>query len=370
VTAGHAACATCGGSLTESDRFCRSCGASVASTSGSPAATTPAATTPAGPAASEPAAAPSGGSIVDAMAAVGTSGVKAPSGPGSSGPPFMAPSQQPSAWTSPVGRGAGQPGRGPGGGASGGVRRVGRGALGCLTILIGLGVLGVIGATLEDSGATPRPSASAPHGTPTPRPTAITPGATAIAPVAPETEPAGPRPVELAEALASGLVVMTADGRNLQQLELSLDSLADESLTVVVPAGSLFKPGASGTQSMLVISAAWVILEPGAHSDVTLDVACAAMHRDTPGSGDSFTLATKPIKADLAKLLATPGFPAAGFRVQQFAIWTITNDPARDGYVGLGTFGVGSGPSDAEIREIKALFREAGIDTGSYRALR
>ena len=55
---------------------------------------------------------------------------------------------------------------------------------------------------------------------------------------------------------------------------------------------------------------------------------------------------------------------------QQLAIWTITDNPTRDGYVGLGYFGVGSGPSNAEIKEIKALFRAAGIDLDKYRAVR
>jgi len=65
------------------------------------------------------------------------------------------------------------------------------------------------------------------------------------------------------------------------------------------------------------------------------------------------------------------GFDADG-RVQQFAVWTITNNPKRNGYVGLTSgFSVfGSGPDDEEIDAIRHLFDMADIDMGKYRALR
>lgn len=44
--------------------------------------------------------------------------------------------------------------------------------------------------------------------------------------------------------------------------------------------------------------------------------------------------------------------------------------PARDGFVQLGTFGVGSGPSSKEISAIRKLFTEAGIDSDAYRVTR
>lgn len=87
------------------------------------------------------------------------------------------------------------------------------------------------------------------------------------------------------------------------------------------------------------------------------------------GKADTFTVREKPAGGDLARLVASEVFRVADFRVQQFAVWTITNDPTRSGYVRLATFGVGTGPSNAELREIKAMFRDAGIDPGDYRAL-
>jgi hypothetical protein len=74
-------------------------------------------------------------------------------------------------------------------------------------------------------------------------------------------------------------------------------------------------------------------------------------------------------KEDLLKLLGLSDFQDETFRVQQFAIWTITDNPARDGYVGLGRFVYGTGPEDEEIERIRILFERAGISIDKYRAL-
>jgi hypothetical protein len=269
-------------------------------------------------------------------------------------------------WTAPVGGpGYGRPrasagaGRGTGAPIVRGLKGLGRGALGCLSIIIGLAILGAVLSALEGSGATPRPGRTFVTGSPR---SALTPS--------PVTPASTPLQVGLVDAIAADLVEMTADGMSLQELALGLDSLADDPIAIDVAPGLVFRPGASGTQSMVVITETLIAIEPGEHVDVVLDVACASMLRDTPGSSDDFTLSTTPASASLRKLVATPGFAAADFRVQQFAIWTITNNPASGGYVGLGSFGVGSGPDDTEISQIIALFKEAGIDTSGYRALR
>jgi hypothetical protein len=64
-----------------------------------------------------------------------------------------------------------------------------------------------------------------------------------------------------------------------------------------------------------------------------------------------------------------PEFYTETYRVQQFAIWTITDNPARGEYIGIGTFGLGTRPSDEEMNEIRYLFETAGIATGQYQAL-
>ncbi len=195
--------------------------------------------------------------------------------------------------------------------------------------------------------------------------------------VAPQelTEPPTPAPtparaVELRKAVAAGQVAVAGKGDGLERLEITVTSRADEPLRVVVNPGTIFDARASGTQAMVVISKEVIAVEPGASEKATLEVACSEMHKDQPGSDDTFRLVRRALPDDLVKLLAQEGFPDEDFRIQQFAVWTILDDPARNGFVRLGTSGVGTGPSSKEIAAIRALFAEAGIDAKDYRATR
>jgi hypothetical protein len=243
-----------------------------------------------------------------------------------------------------------------------GIRAVGRGAAGCLAILVALGVLGIVLNSIGESGD------EKPRVTSTPRPASTTRATVRPAvPVTPVPEPS-PRSVTLAEAVADGLVRMLAEGRNLQVLDLTLTSLVDEPLEVVIPAGLLFDAKARGTQSMVVTVQETIELGPNEELSWPLDVACAAMELDTPGADDRFSIASAPAK--LRALVTSADFAAADFRIQQFAIWTITDNPTQSGFVGIGSYGLGSGPDDDEIAEIRALFEAAGLDPSDYRALR
>ena len=122
---------------------------------------------------------------------------------------------------------------------------------------------------------------------------------------------------------------------------------------------------------MITLAAQVVTLTPLESRTLTLDVACASMHLDQPGSSDQFGLETAPSSSALSALLKVPDFSGQTFRVKQFAIWTITDNPPRDGFVRLGSIytGMGSGPSDEEIAAIKQLFVKAGLDLSVYQAL-
>ncbi len=197
------------------------------------------------------------------------------------------------------------------------------------------------------------------------------PGAT-VKPGATVTPGVASRSVELRQALRQGLVSVTGTGDGLQSLDLELTSEVDEELSVTIEPGTLVDPAARATQTMVVVAEAVVDLKAMATEEISLDVACAQMRQDQPSSSDSFTVRLTDPEADLVHLLGVPEFTAETFRVQQFAVWTITNDPKRNGYVGL-TSGFeiyGSGPSDEELASIKALFESAGIDSHKYRALR
>lgn len=179
-----------------------------------------------------------------------------------------------------------------------------------------------------------------------------------------------PPAIELSAAVAADKISITLRGQSLQGLELTLESKIDTSIRVVVNPATMFVPRASGTQTMVVIEKAVITLEPEMELQVELDVACAQMHDETPTSKDGFRIASKSSPADLVKLLRLPAFGDESFRVKQFAIWTITDNPTKAGYVGLVSSDFSGGPTSGELDRIAALFAEAGIPAGHYRALR
>jgi hypothetical protein len=178
------------------------------------------------------------------------------------------------------------------------------------------------------------------------------------------------RAVTLQSALAAGLVTVKGIGDGLESLDLRVTSRTDEPLRIVVPAGTYLDPGRAATQTMVVISTTTIVLGARTTASEALEVACAQMHDDQPGASDTFTVRAKLATGDFRKLLASDAFGAAGFRIQQFAIWTVASNPTRSGYAGLGSFGVASGPSAAELRLIKSILKDAGIDPTDYRALK
>jgi hypothetical protein len=186
----------------------------------------------------------------------------------------------------------------------------------------------------------------------------------------PPAPPPAATAVELGSALAQALAQATITGQGLERLDLVLESVCDQPLEISIPAGTIFLAQTGGTQNMVVRRPRLVELPTrGSKESLTLSVACASMELDAPEESDHFTVSTAPVPEDLVKLLNLPAFLEEPFRVQQFAIWTITDNPPRGGYVGLGYFGVGSGPSDEEMQSIRALFEQAGIPTDRYQAL-
>jgi len=177
--------------------------------------------------------------------------------------------------------------------------------------------------------------------------------------------------IDLADADEQGLVQAQITGRDLDWIDMVLESLTPDPLEITIELGTLFEAQSSGTQNMVVIQEKTVFLQAqGSVDAVVVQVACASMQLHIPDEEDRFTISREPVPDDLLKLLNLPAFQEAYSFVQQFAIWTITDNPPRDGYRGLGYFGVGYPPDEEEMADIRALFEEAGIPTENYQALR
>jgi len=169
--------------------------------------------------------------------------------------------------------------------------------------------------------------------------------------------------------VAQKLIEAKVSGNGLQRADVSVKSLTAESLDVRVMPGTLLAPGSKSVQTMVVRSVRTLELDGvGDTAKASLDVACASMHLGTPGTSDAFTIRA-PQSGDLVRLVELPAYLKESFRVQQFAVWTITDNPTVKGFVGLGSFGTGSGPSADELAKIKALFVSAGINPAKYQAL-
>lgn len=182
---------------------------------------------------------------------------------------------------------------------------------------------------------------------------------------------ATPMTIELHEAETRGVVKVEITGDGLEWIRIVLESMFDVPLEVTILPGTIFEAQSAGTQDMVVREAQTALLGTrGSRQSLTIPVACANMELGMPDGEDRFTIGRAPVSEDLIKLLNLPEFRDETFRVQQFAIWTITDNPTRDGYVGLGYFGAGSGPDDEEMERIRTLFARAGISIDKYRALR
>lgn len=177
----------------------------------------------------------------------------------------------------------------------------------------------------------------------------------------------------LDEAEARGLAQVDVTGVGLTSIRIDLQSTSTDPLNVSISPGTIFEAQSAGTQNMVVTKQRDVYLSSyGSSKAVTVPAACANMELDVPDEGDTFGRIRRTPSEDLLKLLSLPDFSDETTRVQQFAVWTITDNPdTRFDYRGLRTSlqSWGSGPDEDEILRIQTLFKEAGISTYKYPAL-
>lgn len=93
------------------------------------------------------------------------------------------------------------------------------------------------------------------------------------------------------------------------------------------------------------------------------------MHQDAPSEETTFTLlgASHP-DSDMVKLLNNPAFADLKYADQQFAIWTITDNPASDEYVGISGPDSNAYVNEAVLHTIHDIFVSSGIDVTNYQA--
>jgi hypothetical protein len=174
----------------------------------------------------------------------------------------------------------------------------------------------------------------------------------------------------LRDALDEGLIGVLVTGHGLTKMNLKIEPKVDLHLELEIEQGTIFESQASGVQNMVVRKSTYVHVKPGIEAELDVDVSCADMEKKQPTASDSFTVGKGMASKDLLKLLRLQDFVDAPIRIQQFAVWTITDNPTPDEYVSLSSGpGPGHGPSPGELGLIKNLFIRAGIDVNQYQAL-
>ncbi|MDB5340964.1 MAG: hypothetical protein JWN70_6583 [Planctomycetaceae bacterium] len=194
--------------------------------------------------------------------------------------------------------------------------------------------------------------------------------------------------IDIRDALTQGLVAVEAKGDGLEALSVSLKCTTDAEVKIIVPLATRFAPAKAGPQDMVVLEPKVIKLNKrDDNAFVSLSVACATMARGTPGPGDRMVLAHSRGTLELRKLISSPAFAKAPFEIRQYAIWTVTDNPQKTGYTGIGTQGVpggliialpagigdgagSGGPSAAERAAVGKLMDAAGIYKGRYAAFR
>lgn len=191
--------------------------------------------------------------------------------------------------------------------------------------------------------------------------------------------------------------VLSLGTSSLDLIEISLESKTSEPLLITILPGTIFDPAPTPPEqatpiahaSMVVREKKEIPLKPREKATpVLVSAASIIMHAREPAGSDALTTRKTPTPEEIMKLLNLSDFVNETFRIQQFAIWTLTNNPRRDAYYRIwqddqGRFRIwektletppagwaGSPPSSREIETIRVLFRKAGIPTDNYQALR
>jgi hypothetical protein len=175
-------------------------------------------------------------------------------------------------------------------------------------------------------------------------------------------------PTNLVDAILNGWVIASISGDGLSQIDISLKPQVDFGLELEIEPGTIFEAQSGGVQNMVLRRGTVVVLKPEVEISLELEVSCANMELKEPSQQDSF-LVNRGTSEDLARLLKFPEFRFESIRIQQFAIWTITDNPSRTEYTGItDQSGTGSGPTDEEFLRIRDLLVSAGVDPTQYQA--
>jgi hypothetical protein len=200
------------------------------------------------------------------------------------------------------------------------------------------------------------------------------------------------------QAQQKHLASLSVNGAGLQRVVVTVRSRTWRPLSLRFPKGTIVRSASSAVQDMVLTDDNELFVTPYATKSSEVDAACMNMTRKEPKKADRLTIDPEAIvPLPIAKLITSPLFKSSSYRIRQFAIWIITDDPLKSGFTGIGNAGavlgalrdaatadVGSQaeglkrfkdiaaaqgpPTEKEFFEVEALFKEVGLNPADYRA--
>jgi alpha-glucoside transport system substrate-binding protein len=171
----------------------------------------------------------------------------------------------------------------------------------------------------------------------------------------------------IGDLAAEGSLSVTAKGVNIESLQVNIRNLAEELLTVEIPAGTYFDSADGGMQNMVIRKTVTVEIEPGEMLGKLVDASCAEMEKDIPRSETEFQI-KHPGPANLRNLMEVIDQAAPGYAVTQAAVWIVTDNADYDGLGRLaGIGGFGRVISEEEAAEAMRLVDDAGLTITRFR---
>lgn len=177
-------------------------------------------------------------------------------------------------------------------------------------------------------------------------------------------------PLTLVEAAQSGQVDIEITGDDLVNASAVFTSKADAPLAITLEAGTQLLSDKANVTNLALRQTIRFGLLPGEKRELHLPVVSLNMKQNSPSIVDDFTVSAKAVKPELLQLLALPEFRFAPLRVQQYAVWVITDNPTVNGFVETGMFGRETAPTSDELAEVRRLLEAAGLDPAKYKAFK
>lgn len=168
--------------------------------------------------------------------------------------------------------------------------------------------------------------------------------------------------VDLADARKRGWVHAHVTSQDMSDVHVSLRRTTSKHLRVTIEAGTYFVCRGSA-QNMVACNGVTVDLNDNKTHSVSLDAACANLHREEPQGRDSYSVRGSKPGSELDRLAKAIADTSPSEPARQLAIWAVTDNPSR----GEVADALMIPPTEDDYKDAAHLLQQAKIDPASKR---